>query len=76
MRTTNVIRIFISGGERGLWTFLSKILMNQHFNSVQFFKCNDLVTENCLFVSLIDFRLSKLYHYITKVHFPVYNSKL
>ena len=43
---------------------------------VQFFKCNDLVTENCLFVSLIDFRLSKLYHYITKVHFPIYNSKL
>lgn len=43
--------------------------MNQHFNSVQFFKCNDLVTENCLFVSLIDFRLSKLYHYITKITF-------
>ena len=41
--------------------------MNQHFNSVQFFKCNDLVTENCLFVSLIDFRLSKLYHYYTKL---------
>ena len=49
--------------------------MNQHFNSVQFFKCNDLVTENCLFVSFIDFRLSKLYHYITKIHFPVHNSK-
>lgn len=43
--------------------------MNQHFNSVHFFKCNDLVTENCLFVSLIDFRLSKLYHYITKITF-------
>ena len=56
-------------GETGLWTFLHKIPMNQRFNSVQFFKCNDLVTENCLFVSLIDFRLSKLYHYITKVHF-------
>ena len=41
--------------------------MNQHFNSVQFFKCNDLVTENCLFVSLIDFHLSKLYHYSTKI---------
>jgi hypothetical protein len=62
-------------GETGLWTFLSKILMNQHFNSVQFFKCNDLVTENCLFVSLIDFRLSKLYHYITKLHFPTQSSK-
>ena len=49
--------------------------MNQHFNSVQFFKCNDLVTENCLFVSLIDFRLSKLYHYITKVHFFAHSSK-
>lgn len=50
--------------------------MNQHFNSAHFFKCNDLLTENCLFVSLIDFRLSKLHHYITNVHFPVYNSKL
>ena len=49
--------------------------MNQRFNSVQFFKCNDLVTENCLFVSLIDFRLSKLYHYITNVHFLNYSSK-
>ena len=65
----------LSSGETGLWTFLPKILMNQHFNSVQFFKCNDLVTENCLFVSLIDLRLSKLYHYITKIHFPVHNSK-
>ncbi len=34
--------------------------MNQYFNSDQFFKCNDLVTENCLFVSLIDFHLSTL----------------
>lgn len=49
--------------------------MNQRFNSVQFFKCNDLVTENCLFVSLIDFHLSKLYHYITNVHFSAHNSK-
>ena len=49
--------------------------MKQRFNSVQFFKCNDLVTENSLFVSLIDFRLSKLYHYITKVHFSTHSSK-
>ena len=50
--------------------------MNLSLQNPYEFKCNDLVTENCLFVSLIDFRLSKLYHYITKVHFPVYNSKL
>ena len=43
--------------------------MNQYFNSVHFFKCNDLVTENCLFVSLIDFRLSMSYHYNTKITF-------
>ncbi len=28
--------------------------MNQYFNSDQFFKCNDLVTENCLFVSCVN----------------------
>ena len=43
--------------------------MNQHFNSVQFFKCNDLVTENCLFVSLTDSHLSMPYHYNTKITF-------
>ena len=71
----NLLIFSVYCGETGLWTFLSKILMNQHFNSVHFFKCNDLVTENCLFVSLIDFRLSKLYHYITKVHFFTHSSK-
>lgn len=34
--------------------------MNQYFNSAQFFKCNNLVTENCIFVSFIDFHLSIL----------------
>ena len=66
----------LSSGETGLWTFLSKILINQHFNSVQFFKCNDLVTENCLLLSSIDFQLSMLHHYFTKIHYFFYTIQL
>ena len=41
--------------------------MNQRSNSVQFFKCNDLVTEKCLFLSFTDSHLSMPYHYATKI---------